>query len=207
MRLKWCPGHTSSRGCITSTQPQKKSSPCLVRKHTHPPLALSKRGDMFFFFFFCCWMGKWSEGKLEEVVMVEGWKSLVTLHVPVCACLHLWLSSHLTGLSVSTADQNASLSLTGWTNSATIQTDSYSSSWWRDGGMEGWRREENLGDERQEENNTSVTRGVNEVKSVVMSDCERTLCVWVTVTFKPPIKVGNPPSVEETQGASLSIFK
>lgn len=90
----------------------------------------------------------WGEGALKGsgkglvvVVVVEGWRSVVTLHVPVCACLHLWLSSHLTGLSVSTADHNASLSLTGWTDSVAIQTDSSSGSWWRDGGLEGKKGE------------------------------------------------------------------
>lgn len=80
------------------------------------------------------------EGKPERVaaaaaVAAEGWRSVVTLHVPVGSSLHSQLSSHLTGLSVSAADQDASLSLTGWRDSAAIQSDSSSGSCWRKGGL------------------------------------------------------------------------
>lgn len=138
----WCPSRAPSRGCVTSAQPQKKSFPQLVRKHAHPLCSLPTSNTWIFIF---QRRGGWGlgGGKREEVV-VEGWRSLVTLYVPVCARLHLRLSSHLTGLSVSTADQNASLSLTGWTDSAAIQTDSSSGSWWREGRRWGgiWGREE-----------------------------------------------------------------
>lgn len=98
------------------------------------PCALFQLMDIYFFFF--SEVGRGVRGSWKPVV-VEEWRSLVTLHVPVCVRLHLRLSSHLTGLSVSTADQNTSLSLTGWTDSAAIQTDSSSGSWWRGGGREG----------------------------------------------------------------------
>lgn len=69
-------------------------------------------------------------------VGVEGWRSIVTLHVPVCVCVFLYvgLSSRLTGLSVSPADQNTSLSVTGWSDSAAIQADSSLGRWWGGGG-------------------------------------------------------------------------
>lgn len=143
--LNWCPSSSSSHGWFTSAQAQKEKFPATRQLPMHGYLFFQKGG---------------------AGVGGERWRSLVTLHVPVCARLHLQLSSHLTGLSVSTADQDASLSLTGWTDSAAIQTDSSSGSWWREG-WEGGKEEGIWGREARQrllksKGHTHTTkRGVN----------------------------------------------
>lgn len=168
-----------------------------------------------------------SEVEVGEAV-VQGWRSLVTLHVPVCVRLHLRLSSHLTALSVSTADQNTSLSLTGWTDSAAIQTDSSSGSWWREGGRQesGGERLDKRGVKEHTNNKRSKLKSVNTLKSSTQHDssyccfpefkktphliikwfCFVTEQLLPNITFKTSMK--SPAilfSAAETRGASLSI--
>lgn len=131
-----CSWHDTKLHHVAASHPlrlKRKLSPNSSRNMLIP-CALFQLMDIYFL------EGRGSEGKWERVAAAvvaveEGWRSVVTLHVPVCTRLHSWLSSHLTGLSVSTADQDASLSLTGWTDSAAIQTDSSSGSCWRKGGL------------------------------------------------------------------------
>lgn len=165
MIANWCSSRTTSRGCITSAQAQKKSFPQLVRKHAHPLCTLPTSNTWIFIF------QKWRWGR-RVVAVVQGWRSLVTLHVPVCVRLHLRLSSHLTALSVSTADQNTSLSLTGWTDSAAIQTDSSSGSWWREGGRQesGGERLDKRGVKEHTNNKRSKLKSVNTLKSSTQHD-------------------------------------